>query len=214
LLEKIYFRIGLAFAVAGLGMPYAFPTEPRTHGYLLLSIAGLLLLSATRLWLKHETTSPQVDVIKRTWRHILDLVHVPPKLQEVPIKASDVILKLTKIRFDPNGPTEIYAHFLLDNLGRPSTIKNWMLSAQKPSRISFNGVPRMIYTKVTFQPNGPPIYEDLSIDPLEEGGSRPDGYVTYSHTDPVAMLSEPGTVFRLCANDIWGGELSSEYTIA
>lgn len=150
--------------------------------------AAFLMLSATAIWLYGRFD----------------------RLKEV---ISKVTLTISKIRPDENGPTEIYAHFYLNNLGEPTTIKNWMLSATTPNGTSFSAPPRTIYTKHTFQTNKPPIYEDLMVDPLEKGGSRPDSYVTYSHPGPVEVFMEPGTVFCLSAQDIWGGKISSKYTI-
>jgi hypothetical protein len=129
-------------------------------------------------------------------------------------KVSDVSLKLSKIRFDENRSAEMYVHFIVSNLGEPTILQNWILSAKSLNGDAFRISPRKIYTNVTFPPNGPPIEEDLSIDPLEKGGSRADAYATCSHSGPVAKFSEPGTVFLLSAEDVWGRKLISKHTIS
>ena len=74
-------------------------------------------------------------------------------------------------------------------------LQNWILSAKTLNGDAFRISPRKIYTNVTFPPNGPPIEEDLSVDPSEKGRYRADAYATCSHSGPVAKFSEPGTVF-------------------
>ena len=100
---------------------------------------------------------------------------------------SAVSLKITGVRFDANGPTEIYVHFELDNAGEPSRLRNWLLMVDAKDGLRLTGHPRMIETKTTFPTNGPPIHEDLTVSPLEKGGFR-SGYITYSHSGPDGLL--------------------------
>jgi hypothetical protein len=131
-----------------------------------------------------------------------------------PLARDKVQIKIKNVVFDPNGPNEIYADFLLLNAGEPTILRNWTLSALAPDGEKLDRVtPRWMHTKVTFVPSGPPIEENLALTPLEKGGAR-EGRLTYTHDLPTKRIfGQTGTRFVIRTDDVTGHTIEAKYVL-
>ena len=125
-------------------------------------------------------------------------------------------ISIANVIFDPNGPTELYVEFRLSNLGPPSTIKNFSLSATRYGRVVLDKLPpRVAFGQLLVGPMGQLIKgEDLSTKPLESGGERDLRFTFTMQGDAKRELGGSGTRFRLIGFDIRDREVVGEYTVA
>lgn len=131
----------------------------------------------------------------------------------------DVCLENVAVSFDPNGQEELYIDCRISNPGScPTIIKNWVLSifsgAEEIRRIQ----PRHVSTGIMrgnpyFR--GPPLAEDLSIEPLEAGGAR-QCRLTFTIHGVVAKedFGSEGTSFKLTAEDVRNRIIEAIHTLS
>jgi hypothetical protein len=128
---------------------------------------------------------------------------------------SGVSLTILDRIFDPNGPTEMYLDCRLKNPGIPTTVKNWKLSVHDHSEVMLaNYPPRLVMIgKLVPGAFGSPVREDLTTQPLEQGGER-TGRLCFTFRRIVAtdQFGAKGLRFRVTAEDIGGNQLEASYT--
>lgn len=128
---------------------------------------------------------------------------------------SAVYLDIKDIIFDPNGPKEMYVECIIENSGRPTILKNWYLKIQTSKSEENNFVPRWYSTgKCINDPVSGIMPEDLSVNPLEEGGSRSMrlGF-TISDVVPKENFGQPGTRFTLSAQDVKNRPIEASFSM-
>ena len=127
-----------------------------------------------------------------------------------------VKMTISKVQFDPNGPTEFYIDFGLRNLGSPTTIGGWELTVRRggttlwerqPPRVTFS----MTYDIATGRTNAP---DDISRRPLASGERLTPHFTWTFAGNAKETFDHPGTVFHLRAADIRGRDIVAEYVIS
>ena len=107
--------------------------------------------------------------------------------------------------FDTNGPTEFYIDFRISNPSHPTIVRAWRLLIDTPkSRNPILIEPRLISTNKPQDHRAPPAPEDMSMTPLEQGGTR-DGRITFSFSMSAKnIIGERDVKFELIAEDVKG----------
>ena len=80
-------------------------------------------------------------------------------------------MSISKVAFDPGGPSEFYVDFKISNLGPPSTIENWNLTVKRDGVLLWRHPPRVTFS-LTADPTAPRGYRpalDLSKQPVATG---------------------------------------------
>jgi hypothetical protein len=126
-------------------------------------------------------------------------------------------LSITEIIFDPNGPTEMYADFVITNQGPRTIVRNWSLSVLNPyAKEHYNLLPRWVdLDKITSDQWGNPRRTNITQTPIETGESWPGraGF-TIMGEFPKERFGKAGIVFELSGEDIGANRvLSAPYRL-
>ena len=115
-----------------------------------------------------------------------------------------ITLTITRVRFDPNGPSELYVYYELLNPGEQTILRNWRLlirTAKRSDPIIIT--PRFIETG---------RHENIENNPIERGGKREGKFGFTFGGAAKDIVGDRGATFNLSAVDVKGRKIEASYS--
>lgn len=165
-------------------------------GGLAIFILQTIFVSPFRLWLHNKASIDKAEAIIKEFCKDL------------------ITLAINKVRFDPNGPSELYVYYELRNPGEQTILKNWQLTITSDTpRAPIVIAPRFIETgKIIKDTQGIARHENMETTPIERGGVRQGKFGFTFAGSAKETLGEGGGVFNLSADDVKGRKIEASYS--